>query len=134
MTGVAVNWVDDSFTSLRVTVPEGGMYRISYWAVNKSNTTEQEVVTTGSSSQVIKGFSPDYFYTIVVEDQDVFMKTGKGSAGIGEYYLNMSHDIYLDLNYFIPIVFYRAGIGITVAVAAAVILLLLGLCCSWLVR
>ena len=82
MTGVTANWVNGSFTSLRVTVPEGGIYRISYWAVNKSNTTEQEVVTTGSSSQVIKGFSPDYFYTIVVED--VFIETGKGSVGIGE--------------------------------------------------
>ena len=82
MTGVTANWVNDSFTSLRVTVPEGGVYRISYWAVNKSNTTEQEVVTTGSSSQVIKGFSPHYFYTIVVEV--VFMETGKGSVGIGE--------------------------------------------------
>ena len=84
MTGVAVNWVDDSFTSLRLTVPEGGIYRISYWpwAVNKSNTTEQEVVTAGSSSQVIKGFSPCYFYTIVVEA--VFIETGKGSVGIGE--------------------------------------------------
>ena len=103
MSGVAANWVNSSFTSLRVTVPEGGMYRISYWAVNKSNTTEQEVVTTGSSSQVIKGFSPDYFYTIVVEDQDVFMKTGKGSAGIGEYYPNMLHDIYLDLIILYPL-------------------------------
>ena len=82
MTGVAANWVDSSFTSLRVTVPERGMYRISYWAVNKSNTTEQEVVTTGSSSQVVKDFSPHYFYTIVVEA--VFMETGKGFVGIGE--------------------------------------------------
>ena len=82
MTGVTANWVNGSFTSLRVTVPEGGMYRISYWAVNKSNTTEQEAVTTGSSSQVVKGFSPDYFYTIVVEA--VFIETGKGSVGIGE--------------------------------------------------
>ena len=82
MTGVAANWVNGSFTSLRVTVPEGGMYRISYWAVNKSNTTEREVVTTGSSSQVLKGFSPRYFYTIVVEA--VFMETGKGSVAIGE--------------------------------------------------
>ena len=82
MTGVSVNWVDSNFTSLRVTVPEGGMYRISYWAVNKSNTTEQVVVTTSSSSEVVKGFSPHYFYTIVVEG--VFMETGKGSVAIGE--------------------------------------------------
>ena len=51
-------------------------------AKNKSNATEQEVVTTGSSSQVVKGFSPHYFYTIVVEA--VFMERGKGSVGIGE--------------------------------------------------
>ena len=82
MTGVSVNWVDSNFTSLRVTVPEGGMYRISYWAVNKSNTTEQVVVTTGSSSQVVKGFSPHYFYTIVVEA--VFIETEEGSVAIGE--------------------------------------------------
>jgi len=82
VSGVAANWVDDSFTSLRVTVPEGGVYRVSYWAVNKSNTTEQVVVTTGSSSQVVKGFSPHYFYTIAVAA--VFMETRKGSVGIGE--------------------------------------------------
>ncbi len=63
-------------------MPEGGMYRISYWAVNKSNTTEQVVVTTGSSSQVVKGFSPHYFYTIVVEA--VFIETEEGSVAIGE--------------------------------------------------
>ena len=81
MTGVAVNWVDNNFTSLIVTVPEGGMYRISYWAVSKRNTTEQVVVTTGSSSQVVKGFSPHCFYTIVVEA--VFIETGKGNVGSG---------------------------------------------------
>ena len=83
-------------------MPGGGIYRISYWAVNKSNTTEQEVVTTGSSSQVVQGFSPHYFYTIVIEA--VFIETGKGIVGIGEYYLNMLHDIFRS-NYFIPIVF-----------------------------
>ena len=30
--------------------------------------------------------------------------------------------------------FFLAGVGITLAVAAAVIFLLLGLCCCWLVR
>ena len=93
MTGVAANWVDSSFTSLRVRVPEGGIYRISYWAVNKSNTTEQEVVTTGSSSQEIKDFSPHYFYTIVVEV--VFVETGKGSVEIGEQSLYMFRHIYI---------------------------------------
>ena len=82
MTGVAANWVDKNFTSLRVTVPEGGTYRISYWAVNKSNGPELKVVTTSSSSQVINDFSPHYFYIIAVEA--VFIETGKGSVGIGE--------------------------------------------------
>ena len=68
MVGVSAEWVDEDFTSLRVTVPEGGRYRISYWAVNKSNGPELKVVTTSSSSQVINDFSPDYIYTIVVDD------------------------------------------------------------------
>ena len=75
MIGVSAEWVDEDFTSLRVTVPEGGMYRISYWAVNKS--TGPEVVTTSSSSQVINDFSPDYIYTIVVEDWTGSAERGK---------------------------------------------------------
>ena len=93
MIGVSAEWVDEDFTSLRVTVPEGGMYRISYWAVNKSNATEQEVVTTGSSSQEIKDFTPHYFYTIVVEA--IFMETGKGSVGIGEQSPYMFRHMYI---------------------------------------
>ena len=77
MIGVSAEWVDEDFISLRVIVPEGGVYRISYWAVNKSNGPELKVVTTSSSSQVINDFSPDYIYTIVVED-------GTGSAERGK--------------------------------------------------
>ena len=44
--------MDEDFTSLKVPVPEGGMYRISYWAVNKRNGPELKVVTTSSTSQV----------------------------------------------------------------------------------
>ena len=69
--------MDAGFTSLRVTVPEGGMYRISYWAVNKSDGPELKVVTTSSSSQVINDFSPDYIYTIVVEDWTGSAERGK---------------------------------------------------------
>ena len=77
MIGVSAEWVDAGFTSLRVPVPEGGMYRISYWAVNKSNGPELKVVTTSSSSQVINDFSPDYIYTIVVEDWTGSAERGK---------------------------------------------------------
>ena len=77
MIGVSAEWVEDSFTSLRVPVPEGGMYRISYWAVNKSNGPELKVVTTSSSSQAIDDFSPDYIYTIVVEDWTGSAEKGK---------------------------------------------------------
>ena len=71
--------MDEDFTSLRVSVPEGGVYRISYWAVNKSNGPELKVVTTSSSSQlqVINDFSPDYIYTIVVEDWTGSVERGK---------------------------------------------------------
>ena len=75
--GVSAEWVDAGFTSLRVTVPEGGMYRISYWAVNKSDGPELKVTTTSSSSQVINDFSPDYIYTIVVEDWTGSAERGK---------------------------------------------------------
>ena len=77
MIGVSAEWVDAGFTSLRVTVPEGGMYRVSYWAVNKSTGPELKVVTTSSSSQVINDFSPDYIYTIVVEDWTGSAERGK---------------------------------------------------------
>ena len=77
MIGVSAEWVDEDFISLRVTVPEGGMYRISYWAVNKSTGPELKVATTSSGSQVINDFSPDYIYTIVVEDWTGSVERGK---------------------------------------------------------
>ena len=61
---------------MRVTAPEGGVYRISFWAVNKSTGPELKVVTTSSSSQVINDLSPDYIYTIVVDDW-----TGRAERG-----------------------------------------------------
>ena len=75
--GVSAEWVDADFTTLRVTVPEGGMYRISYWAVNRSTGPELKVATTSSSSQVINDFSPDCIYTIVVEDWTGSAERGK---------------------------------------------------------
>ena len=70
-------WVDEGFTSLRVTLPEGGTYKISYSAVNKGNALGPRVVTKASSSQVVKGFSPEYFYTILVEAETGCVLQGK---------------------------------------------------------
>ena len=75
--GVSAEWVDEDFTTLRVTVSEGGVYRLSYWAVNKSTGPELKVATTSSSSQVISDFSPDYIYTIVVDDWTGRVEEGK---------------------------------------------------------
>ena len=77
VTGVAAEWVDESLTSLRVTLPEGGMHRIIYSTVNKRNVLEPRVVTTSSSSQVVKDFIPDYFYTILVEAGNDYDEKGK---------------------------------------------------------
>ena len=77
VTGVAAEWVDESFTSLRVTFPEGGTYRISYSAVSKRKVLEPRVVTTRSSSQVVKDFIPDYFYTILIEAGNDYVEKGK---------------------------------------------------------
>ena len=77
VTGVSAGWVNEGFTSLRVTLPEGGTYRISYLAVNKRNVLEPRVVTTTSSSLVVKDFRPDYFYTILVEAGNSCVWQGK---------------------------------------------------------
>ena len=77
MIGLSAEWVDEDFTTLRVPVPEGVVYRISYWAVNKNTGPELKVATTSSSSQVINDFSPDYIYTIVVEDWTGSAERGK---------------------------------------------------------
>ena len=67
MAGVSAEWVDEHFTSLRVTLPEGGTYKISYSAVSERKVLEPRMVTTASSSLVVKDFSPDYLYTILVD-------------------------------------------------------------------
>ena len=77
MIGVSAEWVDAGLTSLRVTVPDNGMHRVSYWAVNKSTGPQLKVATTSSRSQVINDFSPDYIYTIVVEDWTGSVERGK---------------------------------------------------------
>ena len=67
MAGVSAEWVDEHFTSLRVTLPGGGMYKISYSAVSERKVLEPRMVTTAARSLVVKDFSSDYFYTILVD-------------------------------------------------------------------
>ena len=40
VSGVSAEWVNESFTSLRVSLPGGSTYRITYTSVNESNDTE----------------------------------------------------------------------------------------------
>lgn len=85
VTGVSAEWVGKGFTSLRVKVQEEGFYRITYWAVNKRNCTEPKIITTISNSQILKDFSPDCFYTILVEAVSLDSSEAvNGSIGIGE--------------------------------------------------
>ena len=87
VSGVSAEWVDESFTSLRVSLPGGSTYRITYTLVNESNTTEPKTVTTNSISHVFEDFRPDCFYTVMVEavslDSD---KAVNGSIGVGEQF------------------------------------------------
>ena len=91
--------MDAGYTTLRVKVPEGGVYRISYWAVNKSNGPELKVATTSSSSQVINDFSPDYIYTIVVEDWTGSAEGGKQFPVLQLIVLLFSEDLTLYFHY-----------------------------------
>ena len=87
MIEVSAEWVNESFTSLRVSLPGGSTHRITYTSVNERNATEPEMVTTNSISHVVKDFRPDWFYTILVEA--VTLDSGKamnGSIGIGEQF------------------------------------------------
>ena len=87
VSGVSAEWVNDSFTSLRVSLPGGSTYRITYTSVNERNATEPKTVTTSSISHVVKDFRPDWLYTVLVEavtlDSDEAMN---GNIGIGEQY------------------------------------------------
>lgn len=85
VTRVSAVWVDESFTSLRVTLPEGAMYKISYSAVNKSNATEPKMIITNSISQVVMDLRPDCFYTIMVEFVSLESREAvNGSIAMGE--------------------------------------------------
>ena len=87
VSGVSTEWVDESFTSLRVSLPGGSTYRITYTSVNESNATEPKTVTTNSISHVAKDFRPDWFYTVKVEAVSVDSgEAVNGSIGIGEQY------------------------------------------------
>ena len=86
VSGVSAEWVNESFTSLRVSLPGGSTYRITYMLVKERNATEPKMVTTNSISHVIKDFRPDWFYTVLVEA--VSLDSGEavnGSIGIGEH-------------------------------------------------
>ena len=84
---VSAEWVDESFTSLRVSLPGGSTHRITYMSVNESNATEPKTVTTNSVSHVVKDLRPDWFYTVLVEtvslDSD---EAVNGSIEIGEQF------------------------------------------------
>ena len=87
VSGVSAEWVKGSFTSLRVSLPEGSTHRITYTSVNETNATEPKTVTTNSISHVVKYLRPDWFYTVLVEA--VSLDSGEavnGSIGIGEQF------------------------------------------------
>ena len=87
MIEVSAEWVNEIFTSLRVSLPGGSTHRITYTLVNERNATEPEMVTTNSISHVLKDLRPDWFYTILIEA--VSLDPGKvmnGSIGIGEQF------------------------------------------------
>ena len=96
MSGVSAEWVNERFTSLRVSLPEGSIYRITYTSVNESSATEPKTVTTNSISHVVKDFRPDWFYSVMVEavslDSD---EAVNGSIGIGEQFHIMLLEIVL---------------------------------------
>ena len=94
--GVSAEWVDEHFTSLRVTLPEGGVYRISYSAVSERKNLEPRMVTT-SRSLVVKDFSPDYCNIILV---DVGNDKGKQNVMI----VHLAYIIWSDLLINAPVI------------------------------
>ena len=87
VSGVSAEWVNDSFTSLRVSLPGGSTYRIAYTSVNESNATEPKTVTTSSISHIIKDCRPNWFYTILVEAVSLESDASEnGSLEIGEQF------------------------------------------------
>ena len=96
VSGVSAEWVNESFTSLRVSLPGGSTHRITYTSVNETNATEPKTITTNSISHVVEDFRPDWFYTVLVEA--VPSDSGEavnGSIGIGEQFHVMLFEILL---------------------------------------
>ena len=131
VSGVSVEWVNDSFTSLRVSLPGGSTYRITYTSVNERNITEPKTVTTNSISHVVKDFRSDWFYTVLVEV--VSLNSGEAmnwSIGIGEHnHVMLLHARRVSCKFYLcncTFFIWRAGIGIAVAVAIGIIFVLLG--------
>ena len=92
MTGVSAEWVDSSsFTTLSVSVPDEGTYRISYWVVNmdNSNTSGPAELTVPANSRspiIIDELSSDNCYTVLIEAVLPESKTSVNtSVGIGEH-------------------------------------------------
>ena len=154
MSGVSAEWVDDKFTSLRVTLPAGDVYRISYVAVNKSNSNAGSSVTSlpgaifakSNSPATIDGLDSECFYTLLVEvAQSDPMEVMDANIGIGKYmpvYYACPHcqsasfhtnRILLSCTH---ICLWLAGIGIAVfvIVVLVILILLLGLCYCFFAR
>ena len=90
VSGVSAEWANESFTSLRVSLPGRSTYRITYTSVNENNATEPKTVTTNLISHVVEDFRPDWFYTILVEVVSLdSCEVLNGSIGIGEQYSAM---------------------------------------------
>ena len=87
VSGVSAEWVNESFTSLRVSLPGGSTYRITYTSVNENNATEPKMVTTNLLSHVVEDFRPDWLYTVLVEAVSLdSCEAVNGSVGIGEQF------------------------------------------------
>ena len=119
VSGVSAEWVDESFTSLRVSLPGGSTYRITYTSVNESNATEPKTVTTNLISHVVKDFRPDWFYTVLVEEVSLDSDEEMNGSMVGEQYDVM-------LSTCIEVLLYVSS---HVAVTVAIMNILLGLCC-----
>ena len=92
MTEVSAEWVNGEFTVLKMTVPEEGMYRISYSVVNKSSDNSSFilkplVITTDHGSRaVFAELNLGCFYTLLVKTVLLdSMEAANESVGIGEY-------------------------------------------------
>ena len=97
MTGVSAEWVNDEFTSLRVTVQEGGTHRISLSGVIKRNANNsctrfnnsswsREAMADPILHATIDELSSNCSYTLLVEVVSIdLMEPVNDSVGVGEY-------------------------------------------------